>query len=195
MTEDKMQIVNKDNTFLKDSTILISRVGDEFETYQLTDKNNEWVKSILDGITKDFDPEVKPEGFEHLNVELQLKNARDYTFGEHLIVKGKASGAYTATCVRCLLDTPQEFETEFTCAFINKRYEDDPEYEEIDEIYISDETADMFFHDRGKADLREAVAENCFLAINHYPVHDADCKGLCQTCGVDLNTDSCGHSN
>lgn len=189
-----MQIVNKENNFLKDPTILISRVGDEFETYQLTDKDCTWVKEILAGITKDFEPEVKPEGLEHLNVELSLKNSRDFTFGEHLIVKGKVSGAYTATCIRCLVDTPQEFEAEFTGAYINKRYEDDPEYEEIDEIYISDEMADMFFHERGKANLKEAVAENCFLAINHYPLHEEDCKGLCQICGVDLNSETCEHS-
>lgn len=188
-----MQIVNKENSFLKDSTILISRVGDEFESYQLTDKDCNWVKEILDGITKDFEPEVKPEGFENLKVELDLKNSRDYTFGEHLIVKGKVSGAYTATCIRCLIDTPQSFESEFTAAYVNKRYEDDPEYEEVDEIFVSDVMADMFFHDRGKADLKESVAECCFLAINHYPVHDADCKGLCQICGTDKNSDTCEH--
>lgn len=188
-----MQIVNKDNSFLKDPTILISRVSDDYETYHLTDKDNSWIKEVLDNITKDFEPEVKPEGFEHLNVELNIKNARDYTFGEHLILKGKVEGAYTATCVRCLVDTPQTFSTEFTCAFVNKRYEDDPEYEDVDEIYISEEMADMFFHERGKANLKEAIAENCFIAINHYPLHDANCQGLCQTCGNNKNTETCGH--
>ena len=188
-----MQIINKDNSFLKDATILISRVSDEYENYKLTDKDNDWVKAILDNITKDFEPDIKPEGFEKLEVELSIKNARDFTFGEHLMLKGSVKGAYTATCVRCLIDTPQEFSSEFTCAFVNKRYEDDPEYEEVDEIFISEETADMYFHDRGKADLKEAITENCFVVINHYPLHDAECKGLCQTCGTDINTETCGH--
>ncbi len=183
----------KDNP-LAESVILISKFRDAEETsFVLNRENAPWLTKILDNIKNEFEPDSVPEGTENIEIELTLKRDSNSTFGEYLYLEGIARGGYQATCVKCLVDTPLTFEKEFKGAYVNKRYEDDPEYEEVDEIFINNETADLFFHDRGKADLVDIVTEACFLGTTRYPLHDEDCKGLCHTCGIDLNTDSCKH--
>lgn len=185
---------SKQDNPLAESVLLISKLRDEQETgLKLTTENTPWLEGILDNIKKEFEPEEIPEGAENIEVNLTLKRDSNSEFGEYLYVEGMVKGGYQATCVRCLIDTPQQFEKEFKGAYINKRYEDDPEYEEIDEIYINNETADLFFHDRGKADLVDVITEACFLGTTRYPLHDENCKGLCHTCGTDLNTGTCKH--
>jgi uncharacterized protein len=183
----------QDNPLAK-SVLLISKLRDEqVNSFKLTPENTPWLESVLDNIKKEFEPEQTPEGVESIEVNLTLKRDSNAEVGEYLYVEGVAKGGYQATCVRCLIDTPQSFEKEFKGAYINKRYEDDPEYEDIDEIFVNNETADLFFHDRGKADLVDVVTEACFLGTNRYPLHHEDCKGLCHTCGTDLNTGTCKH--
>jgi uncharacterized protein len=187
-------LFSKQDNPVAEPILLISKLRDEQETaLKLNRENTPWLSGILDNIKNEFEPDEVPEGIENIEVDIVLKRDSNAEYGEYLYVEGIAKGGYQATCVRCLIDTPQKFEKTFKGAYINKRYEDDPEYEEIDEIYVNNQTADLFFHDRGKADLIDVVTEACFLATNRYPLHHEDCKGLCPTCGIDLNTDTCEH--
>jgi uncharacterized protein len=182
-------ITNREE-ILKDSIILISRFNDEAEEFSLG-QETPWVAEIIDKISADYEPET--EQVKDIKVDLKLTRNSNGEYGEYLFVEGEVSGSYIATCIRCLVDTPQNFTKEFKGAFINGRLENEPEYEEIDEIFVNNQQADLFFHQRGKANLNDIVAEACFMAVDHYPVHAEDCKGLCHTCGINLNTDTCKH--
>jgi len=48
----------------------------------------------------------------------------------------------------------------------------------------------------GSIDLGQTLRDEASLAIPLVPVCRPDCKGLCPTCGSDLNTDPCsGHAD
>lgn len=49
----------------------------------------------------------------------------------------------------------------------------------------------VLFHSRGEVDLREALAECLVLAYPISTVCGEDCKGICPTCGIDWNLQSC----
>lgn len=181
----------KDNP-LKDQVVLINKFKDGGEEFILDQENTPWLDQVIDSITNEFEPEDQ-SAEKVISVDLKLKRDSNGTFGEYLFIEGSLKAKYMATCIRCLTDTQQDIESEFIGAYINKRFEDDPEYEEVDEIFIENQQADLFFHDRGKADLMDIVKEATFLAADRYPLHIEDCKGLCQTCGCDLNTETCGH--
>lgn len=179
----------------KDETVLISKFTDRVEEFTLDLENTPWLHKIMDKITADFDKTEFPENCEKLEVKVKYKRDLEDIYGEYFSISGQITGNYYANCVRCLINVPMKFKTDFKGAYINQHFEKDEEYAELDEIYIDGDTADLHFHNRGKANIADIIAEATFLAIDHYPIHDAECKGLCYTCGIDLNKGTCNHKN
>lgn len=179
----------------KDETVLISKFTDKIEEYTLDLENTPWLTKVMDKITKDFDKSDFPENSEKLAVSLKYKRDLDREFGEYFWISGKISGSYFANCVRCLINVPMKFESDFKGAYINQHFEKQEEFAELDELYLAGETVDLHFHIRGKANIADIISEATFLAVDHYPLHDAECKGLCHTCGIDLNSGTCEHKN
>jgi uncharacterized protein len=87
--------------------------------------------------------------------------------GSELLVRGTLRQRLTCVCVRCAAD----FETEAA------------ETGFVTSVEISD-GIDFI-------DLTEEVREAIILALPGYPVCREDCKGLCMTCGANLNKATC----
>jgi uncharacterized metal-binding protein YceD (DUF177 family) len=87
--------------------------------------------------------------------------------GHELLVRGRLWLRLKCVCVRCAVD----FETEAA----------DGEF--VTSIEISDGTDFL--------DLTAEAREAIILALPGYPVCREDCKGLCMTCGADLNKAKC----
>lgn len=174
--------------------INISLFDEEPESYEFDQKNSEWVGEILKEIENDFFDEELPKGEGKIQTNLEVKRLVNNIYGEHLIVRGEAKGQYYAACVRCLDPSFQEFECDFRVAFINSRYEKEPEYEEITHIFADGEDVELYFHEKGKANVKEMLHEQVYMHLEPLPLHAEDCKGLCGQCGSNLNKDNCGHN-
>ena len=176
-----------------DPKITLSRyIFDETVQYELAE-DCKWVADLYEELEENTDREEEGYKKGFISVDLQLKRKSGKPFGDHLLVKGSLKSHYTGACVRCLCVTPQEVETEFQCAFINSRFEKDPEFEELDDIFTENEEYDLYFYEKGNVEIAEMVHEYLFMNIEHFPLHDPNCLGLCQDCGQDLNTGSCPH--
>jgi uncharacterized protein len=94
-----------------------------------------------------------------------------------VLAKGQFSTRLKAECVRCLepfllvLNVPMEEMFSFSAA--------------ADPIYFIDE---------GWLDLRQPLREQILLNLPMHPLCRPDCKGLCGTCGRNLNEGSCNCS-
>ncbi|MGD2101430.1 MAG: DUF177 domain-containing protein [Acidimicrobiia bacterium] len=87
-----------------------------------------------------------------------------------------ASAPATCTCVRCLTEWEETIETTGAQHFGS----------------VPDE--DGYAIDDGTVDLAGPAIDELALALPSAPVCKPDCKGLCPTCGSDLNSDPCdGH--
>lgn len=96
---------------------------------------------------------------------------------EGVRVSGNVEGVLELTCSACTID----FETDFKLF--------------LDEVFRMQRTSpDDFIVEDGKVDLSGPLTDTIVLAIPPYPLHSPDCKGLCSTCGIDLNTQDCSHS-
>lgn len=157
--------------------------------------NTTWTKEILNEIEGDFFDDQLPKDEGKLTADLRVKRLVNNIYGEHLIVRGSAHVRYYAACVRCLEASLQEADSEFCVAFIHSRYENDPEYGEISHILADGEEAELYFHDKGKANLKELLHEQIYMNLEPLPLHDENCKGLCAQCGTNLNKEDCGHGN
>ncbi|HET9203885.1 MAG TPA: DUF177 domain-containing protein [Acidimicrobiia bacterium] len=78
------------------------------------------------------------------------------------------------TCIRCLTEWDSHVEVGARQFF--RRVPDDGGYPIIDD----------------EIDLYEPARDELALALPSTPVCREDCRGLCPTCGTDLNSDPCG---
>lgn len=101
--------------------------------------------------------------------------------GEAFVAMGSITARAATSCVRCL----REFETTIPG--------------EVDGLWARSgfETADddepppMVDHE-GWIDLEPALVAALVVEAPFAPLHDAECAGLCPTCGADLNLGQCG---
>ncbi|MFA6092815.1 MAG: DUF177 domain-containing protein [Elusimicrobiota bacterium] len=82
-----------------------------------------------------------------------------------LLVQADLSGTWSLTCSRCL----REHRMEYDCS--------------IDETYPADQ---QFL------DVSDDIRQAALLEIPERSLCGPDCKGICPTCGKDLNSSACG---
>ncbi len=97
-----------------------------------------------------------------------------------LYFSGHLAGEANAECRRCLADiaVPVADDVQLVFAEADAEGADDPD------VYPLDPQA-------GSLDLRPAIREQWLLAVPAYALCREDCKGLCSTCGADLNEGPC----
>ena len=95
-----------------------------------------------------------------------------------LLLEGSAETTLELVCDRCLKPFRQEMHLPVSI-LLAETLED----EENDEIVLLD---------NGEVDLDEVFTTAAVLNMDAKHVCSEDCKGLCPTCGADLNEGSCG---
>jgi len=166
---------------------------DESVSYDL-DENSSWVSNLLEELEEGLE---RPEGTQKnskIFCYLTLKRKSGKPFGDHLLVRGELKASYETPCVRCLVPTPLTVNISFQCCFVPASLEKEPEFHELDEIFTENEEYDLYFYDKNKVDIYEMVHENLFMNIDHFPLHNKSCLGLCTECGHNLNEGPCVHS-
>ena len=131
------------------------------------------VLSPDDAIWQGDDP--RPSGPLHVTGRLSTAGAGRYYW------HGKIEGDVAMPCRRCLSDATSHVAGEEHVIFV----EADDEEADNPDVYPLDSRAD-------EIDLRPAVREAWLLAVPGFLLCAEDCKGLCPTCGADLNTGDCG---
>ncbi len=169
-----------------------SYVFDETSEYDLGE-SCDWVKALFDELEEQTDRDEPDYKKGMISCHLTLKRKSGKPFGDHLLVKGNIKAAYMTPCVRCLTLTKQNVDADFQACFIPHHLEKEPEFEELDDIFTENEEYGLYFHTKGNADIAEMVHENLFMNIDHFPLHDENCLGLCHECGQNLNEGLCKH--
>jgi len=94
---------------------------------------------------------------------------------EEIVARGIMTFLTTLRCNRCLIEWQEELSTSFL------------------EVFGTDESP---IARDGSIDLEQTLRDEASVAIPLVPLCRPDCKGLCPTCGSDLNTDPCsGHAD
>jgi uncharacterized protein len=91
---------------------------------------------------------------------------------------GRIEGQVALDCKRCLNETTAPVNEELHLIFTEEPDPDDPD------VYPIDANA-------RELDLRPALREHWVLEAPAYALCRPDCKGLCPTCGTDLNAGDC----
>ena len=108
---------------------------------------------------------------------------------EQVRVTGKIEGAVEVQCDRCLRPVASPLQTEFDLAYAPASVLDEAEADEVKEL--QDEDLIVAFYEGDRLDVDELVREQVLLALPMRLLCREDCKGLCLSCGADLNNDPC----
>jgi len=111
---------------------------------------------------------------------------------QHMIeVSGTVEVRVRLTCSRCLNPFESKLHNAFTLDFTRAPLEAEaaPGPKEAE---MRPETVALVIFEGDEIDLREAVQEQVVLAFPQKPLCRESCKGLCPTCGFELNQGDCG---
>lgn len=97
-----------------------------------------------------------------------------------------ASSTIAMECIRCLAPTTQPVEIEIKDEFHSK-----VEVNTGMPLPKPDEEDPFFIDETHMIDLGEVIREYGLMAVPMQPLCKTDCKGLCPTCGADLNVEAC----
>jgi uncharacterized protein len=110
--------------------------------------------------------------------------------GTTVHVRGRLAAAVEPECGRCLelytASLDQELDL-FYLPHVPGQLE-----EQEDDVALSDRDVVVGYYEGERLDLGEVVREQLFLALPLKPLCREDCRGLCPTCGKNLNTGACG---
>ncbi len=109
-----------------------------------------------------------------------------------------AKPVLTAECVRCLAPVSLELPVDFELTLVPEdEYESEPERAQDDVKAptagsFGAEGADEEVFTGKEIDLDPILREQVVLALPGYPLCKESCKGLCSSCGANLNERECG---
>jgi uncharacterized protein len=114
-------------------------------------------------------------------------SAEIWNAGDRLLVKASVAGEATVECSRCL--TP--FSLPLEVAFEEEFVEGEPSDEADEQEFEVDEQRTVTYYSGDEIDLSEPLRENVLLELPMKPLCREDCRGLCTTCGTNLNEGEC----
>jgi len=107
-----------------------------------------------------------------------------YRAGQELFFQGHIDGSVVGHCARCLEEYTFDLGKDFFIVLV-------PKSDLPADVELSDDELDLSFYDGDHIDLSPLVREQIILALPTRPLCRDDCKGLCSTCGANLNTQAC----
>ena len=129
----------------------------------------------------DDDPDA---GGGHVEVEL-------YSQGTNVHGRGRLRGWCEVACSRCVSPVRVELDEALSATFMPaKRVPTDDDGDD-DDSDISAEDADVYAYEGEHIDLADLLREQLILNVPYSPLCDDSCKGLCPSCGTDLNQSQC----
>jgi uncharacterized protein len=109
-------------------------------------------------------------------VDVDLRSMTD-----GVIARGRARATVDLTCTRCLTEWSEGL---------------DVPIEAVYRVHPDDADDELPIESGGWIDVEPVVHDEVALAIPNRPLCRPDCRGLCPTCGTDLNTEPCdGHGD
>lgn len=120
-----------------------------------------------------------------------LRVALDYMrSGEDLLFDGTLSADLAGQCARCLEEFPLALSRPFSWVLLPAG----PQGMLGRETELNQEDLAASFYSGDRVDVSLLVREQFFLSLPSHPLCQETCKGLCEQCGVNRNSEECSCS-
>jgi uncharacterized protein len=114
---------------------------------------------------------------------IHITVAKEY---DHIRVNGRVETSLRLNCARCLAEFQTDINSLFTIFYMRAAglpLDEDVELAEEDMISAT--------YEGDEIDFTTEIAEQILLAIPFKPLCSEDCRGLCPSCGAELNVTEC----
>jgi len=101
-------------------------------------------------------------------------------------VRGKLDTTVAISCGRCLKSVELPIQVEFA-----ERFTPAVPWKNEEQHELQQEDLDLAVFDGEGIELDDLVREEILLALPGHVLCDEECRGLCPTCGIDLNARTC----
>jgi uncharacterized protein len=108
--------------------------------------------------------------------------------GEEVRIAGSLDATLEVSCSRCLEPARVRVNKPFDLFF---RERDEAMFDEDEEVGLDEKDTRTAFFTGTKLAIGDILREQILLALPMKVVCTVDCKGLCPTCGTNLNSGSC----
>jgi DUF177 domain-containing protein len=108
--------------------------------------------------------------------------------GEEIRIAGSLQGVIEANCSRCLEPARNDVSRTFDLYF---RERDKQMFDEDEEVELDEEDTSTAFFTGTQLAIGDVLREQVLLALPMKILCTPDCKGLCPTCGTNLNLSTC----
>ncbi|MDQ3685295.1 MAG: DUF177 domain-containing protein [Acidobacteriota bacterium] len=106
--------------------------------------------------------------------------------GDEVRLRGKISARVESLCDRCARTVLVPLEIEFDAPYVPAT-----ESASIENVELNQPDLDFSVYEGDTIAINDLVREQILLALPSRLLCREDCKGLCPTCGVDLNKEAC----
>lgn len=110
---------------------------------------------------------------------------------EQVLARGTLTGSAMLVCSRCAGQAPVTVMSPFQMLFVPKTDDVADEDSVDDEVELKEDQVDITAYEGEEIDLYDTLREELLLALPYAPLCREDCKGLCPTCGKELNDGPC----
>jgi uncharacterized protein len=109
---------------------------------------------------------------------------------ETVILKGELKGVLQSSCGRCGAHVEDDFNNHFEYV-VSTKEEERPEEQDVE---CSDDDLNTLYLQEPEIDIDEILREQAYLESPVRMLCSENCKGVCQGCGAQLNSESCSCS-
>lgn len=134
------------------------------------DKNSEWLRELLAEMCENSDLDAD-EAIEQSTISLKgtLKKTNVPTFQDVTLMEYTFSANYATQSVNELKHMLQTLEYEASVCFLHDSYQSDEAYKEETELFVENKMYELYFSEKGKANVQAAIHEQTFLNYDYYP--------------------------
>ncbi|HEY3307331.1 MAG TPA: DUF177 domain-containing protein [Desulfuromonadaceae bacterium] len=108
---------------------------------------------------------------------------------DHLRVSGRVKATVSLQCSRCVETYNTDIDSGFTIIFRKVTSQEGTDQE--DEVELSEQDLVSSVYSGNEIDLTHDIEEQIAMEIPLKPLCNYNCKGLCLSCGSDLNKSTC----
>ncbi len=115
-----------------------------------------------------------------------------YMEDQNIFVRGHLDGWVELACSRCVGPVKLVVSEPITVTYLpHSQIEAADEELPGDEADVEEDDMDVYSYVGEEVDLEPLLREQIILAVPFAPLCSEDCKGLCPSCGIDLNAGNC----
>jgi uncharacterized protein len=130
---------------------------------------------------------IKPDTYPDLPLLGPIKGKiRLFFRGDKYVVNAELEVLVELECRRCLSKFSQKLEINF-----QEYYEQGLPQSQEGEVELQEEELNTFFFTGETIDLSDSIRENILVSLPWNPLCSESCRGLCPTCGANLNFVDC----